>query len=114
LNGIRKIRLVRSSRLASLKACRGQCACNRATSPSACSETLTVNLTGLTGSTTYPFDGRGRDAAGNVSATLRSGSFMTANTTPPGQPAPLIFQSITASSVVVGWTAATDNVAVVG
>jgi fibronectin type 3 domain-containing protein len=75
---------------------------------------LTVSVTGLTGATAHTFDVRARDAAGNVSATPRSGSFTTLDGTPPGLPGTITFTNITATSFTVNWTAATDNVAVTG
>ncbi len=75
---------------------------------------LTVNLTGLTTVTTYTFSVRARDAAGNVSATLRTGTFTTLDNVAPGQPGALTFSLVTATTAKAAWGAATDNVGVVG
>jgi YD repeat-containing protein len=72
---------------------------------------LTANLTGLTGSTSYTVLVRAKDAANNLS-TNRSGTFSTADVTPPSQPGAPTFSSITATSATATWTGSTDNVAV--
>jgi chitodextrinase len=74
---------------------------------------LTVNLTGLTPGVTYTFYVRAFDAAGNRGATS-SVSFRPTDTTPPSAPGTPTMSSITATSAVATWTAATDNVGVTG
>jgi YD repeat-containing protein len=78
---------------------------------------LTVNLSALTRLTTYTFDVRARDAAGNTSTTLATTNFTTLSSndiTPPSAPGALSFSAITVSSATASWGAATDNVGVVG
>src|SRR6185436_13683225 len=61
----------------------------------------------------YTLAVRARDAAGNTSAASGNGSFTTtADTSPPTAPGTPSFSSITATSMVVSWTASTDNVGV--
>ncbi|MBC8026803.1 MAG: cellulose binding domain-containing protein [Steroidobacteraceae bacterium] len=81
------------------------------------STTNSFGNTGLTASTSYRFQVRATDAAGNVSAvsgtvtgTTQAG---TTDTTAPTTPANLA-ASTTSSSVSLTWTASTDNVAVTG
>ena len=77
------------------------------------SASATFNLSGLTPGTAYTLAVRARDAAGNTSAASGNGSFTTtADTSPPTAPGTPSFSSITATSMVVSWTASTDNVGV--
>ncbi len=73
--------------------------------------------TGLTASTTYQYQVRARDAAGNVSALSAALSVTTnsgVDTEPPTVPTGLASPSKTATSVNLTWTASTDNVGVAG
>ena len=74
--------------------------------------------TGLAANTTYSYEVRARDAAGNLSdpATLSATTLAPSgdDTTPPSAPGPLVFSSVTANSITITWTAATDNVGVTG
>ena len=76
------------------------------------------SVTGLTASTTYTFYVKAKDAAGNVSAASSTISVTTssptADTQAPTVPTNLASSSITESSVVLSWTASTDNVGVTG
>jgi chitodextrinase len=54
---------------------------------------------------------RARDAAGNIGS-ASSASFTTLDTAAPGAPGTPTFSSITGTSAVVSWTAASDNVGV--
>ena len=70
-----------------------------------------VNLTGLTGSTSYAFSVRARDAAGNLSAE-RTATLNTADGTAPSQPGTVTISQVTATTARAAWGASTDNVAV--
>lgn len=72
-----------------------------------------VGLSGLAAYTTYTLEVQARDAVGYWGPGS-SGSFTTVDGTPPGAPGTPSFSSITSSSAVVSWTAATDNVGVTG
>lgn len=74
---------------------------------------LMVNITGLTVVTSYTFDVRARDAAGNW-GNPSSGTFTTPDTTPPGAPGTPAFSNVTMTSATASWGAASDNVAVTG
>ncbi|BFT74154.1 lytic polysaccharide monooxygenase [Paenibacillus sp. P36] len=77
-------------------------------------------VTGLTASTSYTFTVKAFDAAGNESGASNSLSITTTappvtDTTPPTAPAGLhIMGAPTASSMMLMWTASTDNVGVTG
>ncbi|MBI3804630.1 MAG: DNRLRE domain-containing protein [Nitrospirae bacterium] len=76
----------------------------------------TQRLTGLSPSTLYHFRARSRDAAGNP-ALSGDGTFTTAalaDTTAPSIPTALTASAISASQIVLSWTASTDNVSVSG
>lgn len=82
------------------------------------SATNSFNNTGLTASTTFRYQVRAVDAAGNASAVS---STVTATTmggggdvTPPTAPSSLTAPSTTASSISLAWTASTDNTGVTG
>ena len=76
---------------------------------------LTFTDSGLLPSTSYAYAVVARDAAGNTSP-ASSGTIATiagpTDTEPPSAPGSLGFSAITAQSVTVSWTAATDNVGV--
>jgi chitodextrinase len=77
---------------------------------------LSVNITGLAGSTNCTVLVRARDAANNPGSSS-SNSFTTlpaADTVAPGAPGTPSFSTITATSANATWTAATDNVGVTG
>jgi endo-1,4-beta-xylanase len=74
---------------------------------------------GLTASTTYRFQVRAVDAAGNVSAVSNTVTATTqsgggTDTQAPSTPANLAAMATTSSSISLGWTASTDNVGVTG
>jgi len=81
------------------------------------STTTSYADTGLTASTTYQYQVRAKDAAGNLSA-LSAALAVTTNagtdTQPPTVPTNLAAPSKTATSVNLTWTASTDNVGVTG
>ncbi len=91
---------------------------NGSTTPAATTTgATTVNLTGLTPSTTYSVTVKARDAAGNVSAASAAGPLTTAtppDTTAPTAPGTPTFASITGTGAAVSWSASTDNVGVTG
>jgi chitodextrinase len=74
---------------------------------------LTVNLTGLSASTSYTFQVRAKDAASNTGP-ASSGTFTTPDTAAPSAPGTPTFSSITKTSATASWSAATDNVGVTG
>jgi chitodextrinase len=77
----------------------------------------TFSNTGLAPSTTYRFRVRAVDAAGNVSGNSNTVNATTAaapDTTPPGAPGGLAAIAASQSQISVSWTAATDNVGVIG
>jgi chitodextrinase len=73
--------------------------------------------TGLTASTTYRYRVRAVDAAGNVSGnsnTVNATTTAAPDTTPPSAPGGLAAVAASQSQISVSWTAATDNVGVIG
>jgi chitodextrinase len=78
----------------------------------------TYAVTGLTASTTYSMTVRAVDAAGNKSAASTTLNVTTSaagtDTTTPSVPTGLNSSNITTTGFRVAWTAATDNVGVVG
>jgi chitodextrinase len=74
---------------------------------------LSLNLTGLNSATSYTLQVRAKDA-GNNYGSASSNSFSTADIGAPTSPGTPSFSSITATSATASWTAATDNVAVIG
>jgi PQQ-dependent dehydrogenase (s-GDH family) len=76
--------------------------------------TTSFNVTGLAAVTTYSYFVQARDAAGNISAPGNSIIVTTPDTQSPTAPAGLTSSNITASSVTLNWSAATDNVSVTG
>jgi poly(hydroxyalkanoate) depolymerase family esterase len=74
------------------------------------------SVTGLVPGTRYAFTVKARDAAGNSSASSNSlsvGSTCCGDTTPPSAPASLTASDVTSTSVILRWTASTDDVGVV-
>ena len=82
------------------------------------STTTSFTNTGLTASTTFRYQVRAVDAAGNVSAVSNTVTAATqgggGDTQPPTAPANLTAPSTTSSSISLAWTASTDNVGVTG
>lgn len=81
------------------------------------SATTSYTDTGLSPSTAYTYTVRAVDASSNVSpdsAALAVTTQPPADTTPPSAPTNLAASSVTSSSVVLGWTAATDDRGVTG
>ncbi|WP_407525381.1 fibronectin type III domain-containing protein [Lacibacter sp. MH-610] len=76
--------------------------------------TTSFNVTGLAAVTTYSYFVQARDAAGNTSAPGNNLIVTTPDTQSPTAPAGLTSSNITASSVTLNWSAATDNVSVTG
>jgi chitodextrinase len=72
-----------------------------------------VTLSGLTNGASYSLQVRAFDAAGNRGS-ASSNSFTTLDTAAPGAPGAPSFSSITGSSAVASWSAASDNVGVSG
>lgn len=79
--------------------------------------TTSYNVTGLTGSTTYSFTVKAKDAAGNLSAASNAVSVTTLapvpDTTAPTA-ATLSASGTTSTSTNLSWSGATDNVGVTG
>ncbi len=76
-----------------------------------------VNITGLTASTTYAYTVRAKDATGNVSVASTALSVTTlaeVDTTAPSIPTGLAASNITQTSFTLSWAASTDNVGVTG
>ncbi|GGI57670.1 fibronectin type III domain-containing protein [Winogradskyella haliclonae] len=74
-------------------------------------------VTGLSPSTNYTFNLRAKDAAGNVSNASSNVGVTTAtppDTQAPSVPTNLTASNVTTSSVVLSWSASTDNVGVTG
>ena len=83
------------------------------------STTTSFTSSGLTANTTYRFQVRAVDAAGNTSAVSNTVTAATqtgggSDTQAPSAPSNLASTGTTASSVSLSWTASTDNVAVTG
>lgn len=82
--------------------------------------TLSYNVTGLTPSTSYTFNVKAVDAAGNTSPASNAVTFTTsplppADTEPPTAPTGLqVNGTPTSSSISLSWNASTDNVGVAG
>jgi chitodextrinase len=70
--------------------------------------------TGLTNGTSYRYQVRATDAAGNLSAYSNVASATTPDTTPPTAPSNLTATTASSSQVNLKWTASTDNVGVTG
>jgi len=79
--------------------------------------TTSYSATGLTAATAYTFYVKAKDAAGNVSAASTILSVTTASATDtqaPTAPTNLAASSVAQTTLTLGWTASTDNVAVTG
>jgi len=79
--------------------------------------TTSYSDAGLTASTSYRYRVRATDAAGNLSGYSSTATATTPalpDTMPPSVPTGLQASSVTASSVTISWTPATDNVGVTG
>lgn len=79
----------------------------------------TYTVTGLTPQTSYTFTVKAADAAGNISSasaplTVATSAPSTTDTQAPTAPANLASSSHTDTTVVLGWSASTDNVGVTG
>ncbi|MBO3744457.1 fibronectin type III domain-containing protein [Streptosporangiaceae bacterium NEAU-GS5] len=77
----------------------------------------TFTDTGLTANTTFRYQVRARDAAGNLSAvsnTVTATTSATTDTQAPTTPSGLAASGTTSSSTNLAWTASTDNVGVTG
>lgn len=73
----------------------------------------TLAVTGLSPGTTYTFQVRAGDAAGNWSALSAVRSVKTlADTSAPTAPTSLTASAVTSGSFTLGWVASTDNIAV--
>lgn len=72
--------------------------------------------TGLTAGTTYQYRVRATDAAGNLGAysAVATAATPAADTTPPTAPTGLTATTVSATQINLAWTAATDNVGVMG
>src|SRR5947207_395349 len=84
-----------------------------AASPSATS----ASITGLSAATTYSFTVSAVDAAGNasaLSAPLSATTAASSDTTAPTTPTGLAASALTATSLTLSWSPATDNVGVTG
>jgi len=82
----------------------------------ATANTNSYAVTGLNGSTSYSFNVKAKDAAGNVSATSNTVTINTlarnADVVSPTTPANLTASATTQTSTKLSWTASTDNVGV--
>ena len=79
--------------------------------------TVSTTVTGLNANTSYGFYVNARDAAHNVSQASNTVTVTTPksdDTTPPGKPGTPKVGKVTANTVALTWTAATDNVGVTG
>jgi peptidoglycan/xylan/chitin deacetylase (PgdA/CDA1 family) len=74
----------------------------------------TYNNTGLSAGTSYSYQVRATDAAGNLSTYSNTASATTKDTTPPTAPSNLAATAVSASQINLSWTASTDNVGVTG
>ncbi|HEX5090526.1 MAG TPA: LamG-like jellyroll fold domain-containing protein [Nocardioides sp.] len=78
---------------------------------------VTFSDTGLAGSTTYRYQVRAVDAAGNLgaySSIVPATTPAAPDTTAPSAPAGLTATPVSTSRIDLGWTASTDNVGVTG
>ena len=78
--------------------------------------TTSATITGLSPSTSYQFQIRARDAAGNssLSATTTVVTPPCTDTTPPSTPGTPTANAVTSTSVGLTWAASTDNTGVAG
>jgi chitodextrinase len=76
----------------------------------------TYNDTGLTAGTSYSYQVRATDAAGNLSAysNVASATTLAPDTQPPTAPTNLAATAVSGSQINLSWTASTDNVGVTG
>ncbi|MDP5275743.1 fibronectin type III domain-containing protein [Chengkuizengella axinellae] len=76
----------------------------------------TFSVTGLTADTTYMFEVKAKDAAGNESSASNSVNVTThaPDITSPSSPSNITSSDITETSVDLSWDASTDNVGVTG
>ncbi|WP_010500589.1 fibronectin type III domain-containing protein [Paenibacillus elgii] len=78
----------------------------------------TATIGGLSANTAYTFTVKAKDAAGNVSAASQAVTVTTdpasGDTQPPTAPTNLTVTGKTSSSILLSWTASTDNVGVTG
>ncbi len=76
---------------------------------------LSYNITDLSPDTMYSFKVKAKDEAGNVSAGSNALSVTTtADTQAPTEPTGLVSSAVDCTSFTLTWTAATDNVGVIG
>jgi O-glycosyl hydrolase/chitodextrinase len=75
----------------------------------------TLNVTGLSSSSTYAFTVKSKDTSGNISGASSPANVTTTapDLTAPAKPTGLISSNITFSGFTLSWTASTDNVGVV-
>src|SRR5205823_4638986 len=79
--------------------------------------TTSAPITGLSAATTYSFTVSAVDAAGNasaLSAPLSATTAASSDTTAPTTPTGLAASALTATSLTLSWSPATDNVGVTG
>jgi len=79
--------------------------------------TTSYQVTGLTVATSYTFSVKAKDAAANISTssnTVNATTVTPPDTTAPIAPTNLATSNTTETSVDLTWTAATDNIAVIG
>lgn len=78
------------------------------------SPTYNYSATGLNPGTTYNFEIKAKDAAGNVSTgnNIASATTLAADTTPPSAVTSLVATTLSHSSIRLTWSASTDNRAV--
>src|SRR5262249_48195241 len=74
----------------------------------------TYSSTGLTNGTSYSYQVRATDAAGNLSSYSNTSSATTTDTTAPTTPTSLTAMAISGGQISLSWTASADNVAVTG
>ena len=74
------------------------------------------NNTGLSAGTSYSYQVRAVDAAGNLGSysSIASATTQTADTTAPTAPASLSATAVSSAQINLAWTASTDDVAVTG
>ena len=76
-----------------------------------------VQITGLTASTSYTFSVRAKDAAGNISGasnTVNVTTIASPDTQAPSNPTNLVASNVAETTADLSWSASTDNVAVTG
>jgi chitodextrinase len=78
------------------------------------SATNSFTDTGLSVGVSYTYTIDAYDAGGNISAKSTATSITLADTTAPSVPTSVILKTKTSSSIGIGWTASSDNVAVTG